>query len=60
MEQTKPTGEKTMTTTKTGYTVKREGSSYTQWFAYYRDAKFFRDTENRRHNSGWYILAEAR
>ena len=49
-----------MTTTKTGYIVKREGSSYTQWFAYYRDAKVFRDTENRRHNSGWYILAEAR
>jgi hypothetical protein len=39
-----------------GYTVKRDGSSYTQWFPYYHDAKFFRDTENRRHNSGWYIV----
>jgi hypothetical protein len=53
-------GETTMKTTTTGYTVKREGSSYTQWFPYYRDAQFFRDTENRRHNSGWYIVKEAR
>jgi hypothetical protein len=53
-------GSLTMTTNKTGYTVKRVGSSYTQWFPYYRDAKFFRDTENRRHNSGWYIVKEAR
>ena len=42
--------------TKTGWLAKKDGSSYTVFFATKAEAKEFCQVQNRRHGSTWYVV----